>query len=112
MGNRGKISALALALGLAAAPVLAAMPDYDVDGYCKKIGETVGGSQSIIRTCIGQEQRAYDHLKAAWDGLDEGMRNYCDRIGKTVGGSYSILETCIGQEQAAKKANDQTKFKR
>jgi hypothetical protein len=91
---------------------LAEMPNYDVDAYCKRVADLAGSSQQMLKLCIAQEQRSYDHLKPDWDRLPSTMRSYCDRVANAAGQSFHMLELCIAQEQAAKRDNDGTKFKR
>jgi len=74
-------------------------PQYDTAAYCRKIGDTVGGSNDIELTCRRQESGAENWVRSR-NTPDRTMR-YCARIGETVGGSYDILKTCIQQEEEA-----------
>jgi hypothetical protein len=103
---------LGLLLGLGAAPAWAEMPNYDVDAYCQRLGQMAGGSEQLRKTCVEQEQRAYDQMKPKWDAIPAVTRTYCERLGRMAGGSFELLDTCVDQELQAGKANTETKFKR
>lgn len=85
------------------------MPQYNVVEYCKKVADTVGGSDSILSGCEQMEQAAYNDLKLRWESIPEKTRSYCDNVSMTVGGTYQILKGCIEQElSAAQKASNFT----
>jgi hypothetical protein len=103
------IAAMAVA---GASSARAEMPNYDVEGHCKQVGDAVGGSEEIRQACLQEEQAAYDKLKPKWDGLPTAMKNHCDQVGRAVGESFEILQACVEQEIQATKANQQFQFKR
>lgn len=84
-----------LLLAHAVAAPIAAVPAFDTKTYCRKIGDTVGGSYQIEETCRDEEAEALRKLTSR-EIPDRLLR--CSRIGETVGGSYQIMETCVEQE--------------
>ena len=99
-----RISLVALAMMTAAAQAQS-VPRYDVETYCKRVADSIGGSSQIEKTCIEQEQDAYNGLKSNWSTLPSRAAEYCDTVASSIGGSYQIMATCIDQETnaAAKK---------
>ena len=84
------------------------IPKFDVDGYCNRIADQIGGSNQLRNSCINQEQGSYNSLKAKWISIPTRTHDYCTRISLAIGGSYNILQTCIRQEL---DASAPTKFK-
>jgi len=85
------------------------LPNYPVEKWCTSIASVSGAkSEMVYGGCIGQEQTAYDSLKATWADLPQQTRNWCDQIAKAaVGGSYMVLKACVDQEDAARHSNRQ-----
>lgn len=77
------------------------LPRYDVEGYCAKVADSIGGSEQIRLSCFRQEQSAYNTLKARWDGVPGKTQSYCDQVASSIGGSYMILNSCLDQEMQA-----------
>ena len=55
---------LLLFLAQAIATPPAAIPAFDTKAYCRKIGETVGGSYQIEEACRNEEAEALEKLNS------------------------------------------------
>lgn len=100
-----------LALIVASTPALAdTVPRYDPAGYCKEVGDAVGGSSSIEKSCIELEQQAYNELKAGWASYPARARSYCDEVSQATGGTYQILLSCIEKESEAESEKPDFQF--
>lgn len=75
----------------------AGLPSFDTEAYCRKIGDTAGGSYEIEETCRNEESRALSQLNS--ESIPARTLEYCSRIGDTAGGSYVIMQTCVEQEE-------------
>lgn len=73
---------------------------FDINGYCRQVADTVGGSYQIEETCRQQERQAQANLSRKQ--IPSRVENYCREVGQAVGGSYQIMDTCVQQELAAK----------
>ncbi len=75
------------------APALAQdVPQFDVERLCGAYG-----SGQPYRSCLYEEQGAYDLLKAIWGGLPEGAVSSCLReFGRPkVALAYTQLSACV-----------------
>lgn len=79
--------------------ISASLPDFDTDEYCRKIGDTAGGSYEIEATCRDEEAAALSQLRSL--DIPDRTLKYCSDIGETAGGSYTIMKTCVEQEANA-----------
>ncbi len=75
---------------------------YDINSYCQKVSEAVGGSYQIEKTCRTQEYHAQSKINSM--SVPSRIKNYCEEVGQSVGGSYQIMKTCIEQELNAKNS--------
>ena len=75
---------------------------YDINSYCRKVSEAVGGSYQIEKTCRDQEHQAQVKINSM--SVPKRIKNYCKEVGQAVGGSYQIMQTCIQQEIKAKNS--------
>ena len=73
---------------------------YDIEAYCKRIGEVAGNSYRIEQACRDQERSAFAALSAT--PIAPEIEKYCTRIGEVAGGSYRIMLACVQQEASAK----------
>lgn len=76
-----------------------ATPDYNIIGYCRRIGDIAGGSAVIERTCRDQEQSSLVTIRD--QNIPKRIFEYCERIGRAAGESYTIFKTCVEQETTA-----------
>ena len=74
-------------------------PSYDSVAYCTQVGNAVGGSYVIERTCREQEGTALAQIRRL--DMPDRVFNYCDQVANAVGGSYVIFKTCVEQELGA-----------
>jgi hypothetical protein len=81
------------------APPTAELPSFNTASYCRKIGDTAGGSMQIEATCREMEADALDGLQRM--AIPSRMLSYCTQIGQTAGGSYEIMKTCVEMESDA-----------
>jgi hypothetical protein len=81
------------------APPTADLPSFDTASYCRKIGDTAGGSMQIEATCREMEADALHALQRM--SIPSRMLNYCTRIGETADSSYQIMKTCVEMESDA-----------
>jgi hypothetical protein len=77
----------------------AELPSFDTVSYCRKIGDTAGGSMEIEATCREMEADALSGLSRLT--IPARMLRYCTQIGETAGGSYEIMKTCVEMESEA-----------
>jgi hypothetical protein len=77
----------------------AELPSFDTISYCRKIGDTAGGSMEIEATCREMEGDALSALNRMT--IPGRMLRYCTQIGETAGGSYEIMKTCVEMESEA-----------
>lgn len=75
------------------------VPSYSSIAYCRKIGETAGGSSMIERSCRDMEAEALAAIRSR--SIPARIHSYCDKIGQTAGGSYSIYKSCVDMESEA-----------
>jgi hypothetical protein len=61
----------------------AAIPSFDTEAYCRKIGDTAGGSYEIEETCRDEEAKALSQLNS--QSIRARTLEYCSRIGDTAG---------------------------
>ena len=90
------------ALGLAQAQATE-LPSLDIDAYCARVAEAVGGSYEIEKTCRDSEAEAKTALENR-EEVEARIMNYCERVARAIGGSYEILKTCIEGEEEAREA--------
>lgn len=73
-----------------------ALPSYDEAAYCRKIGETAGGSNVVEHNCRAQEARARAEVEAM--SIPARTLRVCRDIGGTAGGSYVMLKACVAPD--------------
>lgn len=74
---------------------------YDSNAYCRRLGDTAGGSAEVELSCRQQEKAAYEHLSTR--PTTPRILNYCNGLGVTSGGSYEVFDACVSQEEAAQR---------
>lgn len=65
-----------------------------IQNHCKGI---VGGSYSLMETCVRGEEEARARLQSR--SIDPQIKSHCKKI---VGRSYKLMETCIRREEEAR----------
>ena len=75
---------------------------FDINEYCIKVSNAVGGSYQIEKACREQENAALTKINSM--NVPEHIKKYCEQVGQAVGGSYQIMEACIQQELEAKNS--------
>ena len=75
---------------------------FNINEYCVKVSDAVGGSYQIEKACREQENVALTKINSM--NVPEHIKNYCEQVGQAVGGSYQIMQTCIQQELEAKNS--------
>jgi hypothetical protein len=78
------------------------VPSYSITAYCRRIGDTAGGSSMIEKACRDMEADALAAIEA--QSIPARVRSYCDQIGRTAGGSYQIYNSCVDMELEAAAA--------
>ncbi|MGH6896033.1 MAG: hypothetical protein ACREJ5_05745 [Geminicoccaceae bacterium] len=81
-----------------AAPAMAQDVTFDIEAYCARVADAVGGSYQIEETCRQQEVDA----REAMGSTEQRIATYCARVADAVGGSYQIYNACVDQEEAAR----------
>ena len=81
-----------------AAPAIAQEVTFDIEAYCARVAEAVGGSYQIEETCRQQEADAREAMRST----EQRIATYCARVAEAVGGSYQVYNTCVDQEDAAR----------
>ena len=81
-----------------AAPAMAEDISFDIEAYCARVAEAVGGSYQIEETCRQQEADAREAMRST----EQRIATYCARVAEAVGGSYQVYNTCVDQEDAAR----------
>jgi hypothetical protein len=76
-------------------PAAQAVPERDVDGYCKKMFPR---STQLSSVCTRQERHAYDRLRDQWPSIAQQTRELC---GQAFGEDYQLLLVCINLEPEA-----------
>lgn len=74
-------------------------PSYDIAGYCRQVGDAVGGSYVIEKGCRDQEQTALSTIRSR--NIPSRIFRNCEQVGDAVGGSYVIFNGCVDQEIGA-----------
>lgn len=75
------------------------LPGYDSADYCSTIGNSMGGSYMIEKSCLDQEALAARAL--ADMSIPSRVASYCDNVARTMGGSYVLYKSCVEQEMHA-----------
>jgi len=96
-----KISIMVGILSLYFISVFAFDVYFDINMYCRRVANSVGGSYQIEQICREEELKAKRALERMF--IPERIKRYCSRVAKAVGGSYQIMKTCVEQELEAKK---------
>lgn len=73
---------------------------YNINEYCQKVSNAVGGSYIIENSCRRHEQENKNKLNSMQ--IPSEIRSYCKQLGESVGGSYQITESCVRHEIEAK----------
>jgi hypothetical protein len=73
---------------------------YNINEYCKKVSDIMGGSYVIENSCRRHEHETQNKLNSMQVPLE--IRNYCKQTGEIMGGSYVIAESCVRHEIEAK----------
>lgn len=85
---------------LAAFPSTAFAVDYDINKYCRKMGNDSGGSAQIEVMCRDMEIQSKANILSM--NPPTKVMNYCTKAIKPMGGGYNLLELCIEQEMEAR----------
>lgn len=113
-----KVLRLSVLLACAWAPgpmgIAQELPFYDPQAWCDRVSSSGGNASEMLRrSCLRQEQDAYDEVKTTWHALPEGGRSWCDQVARVGGvGSYMLLRGCVRQEQSAGAENEEFIFRR
>ena len=73
-------------------------PIFDIDSYCRELGDMAGGSNEIELTCRHQEEAARDWARD--HDTSQRTAKYCRGVAETAN-SYEIFKTCVEQEEDA-----------
>ena len=88
------------------------MPDYNVEKHCKSQSSIMGGGNFWMKSCLDQEQEAYDVLNREWSSLDPETMRHCRQQASVMGQSYFWLNLCLHQEIEATESLKNYKFKK
>jgi hypothetical protein len=75
---------------------------FDTKAYCRKMGESIGGSNTLELSCREQEEAARASIAAM--AVPERTKTYCSQMAQSIGGSYVLMQSCIEQELQARKS--------
>jgi hypothetical protein len=87
------------------------IPDFDVERECEAMVDQMGGGNFLLSSCLTQEQKSYDWIKAEWSSLDGAIRKTCINMTSMMP-TYFLLRSCIEQEIQSGKAVRDFKFRR
>jgi hypothetical protein len=90
---------------IAAQPVRAQPPGYDIESLCGEVARYGGGMPSLamLRGCYAQERASRDQLAQIWDQIPAAVRTRCAEVARLVGtGSYVMLNACVMAQYDAK----------
>jgi hypothetical protein len=82
------------------APVTSKIPTFNVERYCRRLGDVAGGSYQVESECLKNEHAALKRLRQI--SLESRIAQHCAEIGRIAGESYAVLETCVHEENRAR----------
>jgi uncharacterized phage infection (PIP) family protein YhgE len=90
------------------------LPQYDVEGWCKRFDNPQ--YHGTMNSCIRGIQQDYDYLKESWPTISEAIKadciakNYQPSESHTEGWLYQRLAGCVRQEISIKELRNQPQF--
>ena len=80
-------------------PLLGYAADFDIDSYCKSVGEANVGSKTAVKKCLWTERMSRATLANL--SFDQTIGEYCAAVSRDSGGSYKLLLSCIKEQSNA-----------